>query len=316
MNAKANYIRIGIFVLTAIFLLVAGLLAFGARSYFAKKLTYETAIQGDVTGLSIGSPVLYRGIPIGKVSEIAIAPNYYPNSTSDVIVVVFEVDQKILKRDNTDEEREKLLKSEVGKGLRAMVKAQSITGTSVLFLQYLNPQSYPPIAIDYKPDHPYIPSAPSQVTRMLEAVEGALQNLQKLNLDAIGAEASNALAETTLLLRNLDHLDLEKTVGKANTLLDTLDTTVGNVNSTIAGMKLDQLGGNADDLVVQLKESNRKLQTVMDKLGNAPLGETVGNLNADLQTLNAVLLELKRYPSGFIFGEPPPRAKSVEPPSK
>ena len=316
MNAKANYIRIGIFVLIAIFIFVAGLLAFGARSYFATKLTYETAIQGDVTGLSIGSSVLYRGIPIGKVSNISIAPNTYPNTTSDVIVVVFQVDQRILKRDKTAEEREQLLKHEIGKGLRAMVKPQSITGTSVLFLEYLNPESYPPIAIDYTPQNPYIPSAPGQFTRLLESIEESLQNLQKLDLGAIGTGASNALAETTILLRHLDSLDLQKTVTKANTLLDTMDKTVGNVNTTIASMSLDKLGGNADDLVVQLKESNRRLQAIMDKLGNAPLGETVDNLNGDLQTLNAVLLELKRYPSGFIFGEPPQPAKSVQPPSK
>lgn len=316
MNSKANYIRIGIFVLIAIFLLVAGLLAFGAKSYLAKKLTYETAVQGDVTGLSVGSSVLYRGIPIGKVSEIDVAPNLYPSSTSDVIVVRCEVDQQIYSKDITAEEREQALEKENKKGLRAMVKLQSITGTSVLFLEYLDPRSYPPIAIDYTPRYPYVPSAPSQVTRMLESIEQSLQNLQKLDLGSIGSEASNALAQTSLLVEQINHLDLQKTVGKADALLDTLNTTVGNVNTTIAGMKLDQLGGNADDLVVQLKESNRKLQTVMDKLGNAPLGETVDNLNADLQTLNAVLLELKRYPSGFIFGEPPPRAKSVQPPSK
>jgi phospholipid/cholesterol/gamma-HCH transport system substrate-binding protein len=200
--------------------------------------------------------------------------------------------------------------------LRAMVKAQSITGTSVLFLQYLDPKSYPPLAIDYTPRYPYVPSAPSQVTRMLESIEQSLQNLEKLDLASLGSEASNALAQTALLVEQLNHMNLKKTVDKANNLLDTLDTTVKNVNDTVTGMKLDQLGGNADDLVVQLKESNRKLQTVMDKLGNAPLAETVDSLNADLQTLNQVLLELKRYPSGFIFGEPPPRAKSVQPPSQ
>jgi len=35
-----------------------------------------------------------------------------------------------------------------------------------------------------------------------------------------------------------------------------------------------------------------------------------------LQTLNQVLLQLKQYPSGFIFGAPPHPAKSVQPPSK
>jgi phospholipid/cholesterol/gamma-HCH transport system substrate-binding protein/paraquat-inducible protein B len=316
MNSKANYIRIGIFVLVAIFLFTVGLLAFGARSYFVTKLTYETAVQGDVTGLSIGSAVLYRGIPIGKVSNIVLAPNLYPNSTSDVIVVEFEVDQKIFKREPSAEERAQLLKREIGKGLRAMVKAQTITGTSVLFLQYLDPETYPPLAIDYTPRNPYVPSAPSQITRMLESIEASLENLQKLDLGAIGTGASNALAETTLLVQKLNRLDLDKTVAKADSLLDSLDTTVKNVNHAVTGMQLDKLGGNADDLVVQLKESNAKLQTVMDKLGNAPLGETIDSLNADLQTLNAVLLQLKQYPSGFIFGEPPKPAKSVQPPSK
>lgn len=316
MNAKANYVRIGIFVLVAVFLFIAGLLAFGARSYFIKKLTYETAIRGDVTGLSVGSPVLYRGIPIGKVSEIDVAANLYPSSTSDVIVVRCEIDQRILEKNLSEGQREQALEQANKKGLRAMVRAQTITGTSVLFLQYLDPEAYPPIAIDYTPQYPYVPSVPSQVTRMLESIEASLQNLQKLDLGAIGVGASNALAETTILVQKLNHLDLDKTVTKADTLLDTMDKTVANVNSTIAGMNLDKLGGNADDLVVQLKESNRRLQSIMDKLGNAPLGETVDNLNAGLQTLNAVLLELKRYPSGFIFGQPPRPAQSVQPPSK
>ena len=75
MSAKVNNIRIGIFVLVAIFLLVVGLLAFGARSFFAIKTTYETAIVGEVDGLSVGSAVIFRGVPIGKVSLIDFAPN-------------------------------------------------------------------------------------------------------------------------------------------------------------------------------------------------------------------------------------------------
>src|SRR5215469_864982 len=259
MNAKANYIRIGIFVLIALFIFIAGLLAFGARSYFMTKLMYETAIEGDVTGLSVGSSVLYRGIPIGKVSEIDVAANLYPGSTSDVIVVRCEIDQKILEKNLSVEQRKEALEKANEKGLRAMVKAQSITGTSVIFLQYLDPEKYPPIAIDYTPQYPYVPSAPSQITRMLESIEASLQNLQKLDLEAIGKGASNTLAETTLLVQKLNHLDLDKTVTKADTLLDTLDTTVKNVNQTVTGMQLDRLGNNADDLVLQLKESNLKL---------------------------------------------------------
>ena len=43
MSAKTNNIRIGLFVLVAVALFIAGLLAFGAKGFFVKKLTYETA---------------------------------------------------------------------------------------------------------------------------------------------------------------------------------------------------------------------------------------------------------------------------------
>lgn len=168
MSAKVNNIRIGIFVLVAIFLLVVGLLAFGARSFFAIKTTYETAIVGEVDGLSVGSAVIFRGVPIGKVSLIDFAPNVYPDSTSTVIVVEFEVDRKIL-RHETAEQIDKIREEEIKKGLRCTVKAQSITGTSIISINYLNPIAYPPPILDYTPEHPYIPSAPSQFARLVES---------------------------------------------------------------------------------------------------------------------------------------------------
>ena len=65
MPAKNDNVRIGVFVLLGIVLFIAGLLAFGARSYFAPKTYFETAIEGEVSGLSVGSGVQLRGVPIG-----------------------------------------------------------------------------------------------------------------------------------------------------------------------------------------------------------------------------------------------------------
>ncbi len=316
MNSKVNYIRIGIFVLIGVFLFIAGLLAFGARSYFAQKITAETAIEGEVTGLSVGSGVLYRGIPIGKVSKIDLAVNLYPVTTTEVIVVEFEIDKKIFEKNNTEEDREKFRLAEIKRGLRAMVKPQSITGTSILFLEYLDPAKYPPPPIDYTPHNPYIPSAPGEFTRMLESIESSLQNFQNLDLRSIGLEASNTLAATALLMQKLDRVDLQTTVGGLDTLLTNLNTTVANLNKTVNGMDLSKLSGNANELVMGLKQTNVKLQTVLDHVGDAPIGDTINNLQSALQTLNDVLQQLNRYPSGFIFGKPPLPAKSVKPPSK
>ena len=60
MSAKTNNIKIGIFVLLALALFIAGLLAFGAKSYFAPKTRFETAIPGEV-GRAFGG--LGRPVP-------------------------------------------------------------------------------------------------------------------------------------------------------------------------------------------------------------------------------------------------------------
>jgi phospholipid/cholesterol/gamma-HCH transport system substrate-binding protein len=184
----------------------------------------------------------------------------------------------------------------------------------VLFLEYMDPLQYPPPPIDYTPHYPYIPSAPSQFSRMIESIEASLQNFQKLDLSSIGLETSNTLAATTLLMQKLDRVDLQGTVGNLDTLITNLNATVGSLNATVNGMALNKLSGNANELVIGLKSTNLKLQTVLDHVGDAPIGDTVNNLQSALKTLNDVLQQLNRYPSGFIFGEPPPPAKSVKPP--
>lgn len=316
MNSKRHYIRIGAFVLTGVGLLIAGLLAFGARSYFATKLTYETAIEGEVTGLSVGSPVLLRGVPIGRVSNIDFAPNIYQDSKSDLIVVEFDLNRHIFIASMSDEERARRLKEQVDKGLRAMVKLQGVTGASILSLEHLDPEANPPPKLDFMPRHPYVPSAPGQFTRILESIEQSLQNLQKLDFESIGIGASNTLAETTHLMQKLNRIDLDQTVGKANSLLDNLNSTVTNLNNTVNGMNLMAVGTNATARLVELKETNLKLQQAIDSIGRAPIGQTLDGLRSTLNTLNQVLLELKKYPSGFILGQPPLPAQSVKARSK
>src|SRR5881394_3837824 len=246
MSPKSNNIRIGIFMLTAVGLFIAGLLAFGAKSAFVKKSIYETAIEGDVSGLSVGSKVLLRGVPIGKVSNIDLAPNVYPASKSSVIVVEFQVERTIFVQDQSAEAKERHRQEEIANGLRAMVKGQGITGTSILALDHLNPQDCPLPPIDYTPRHPYVPSVPGQFTRMLESIERALHNVQKLDLEAIGVGVSNVLDQVKEVLAKINRLDLEKTLGKADTLLDEVKTTVATVDTTIKSMKLDTLSGDAD----------------------------------------------------------------------
>ena len=75
METRASYVLVGSFVLA----LVAGLLVFTA--WIAKvqldetRETYRIYFTGSVTGLQQGSPVRYRGVPVGTVSDIRLDPD-------------------------------------------------------------------------------------------------------------------------------------------------------------------------------------------------------------------------------------------------
>jgi len=322
MSAKANNLKIGLFVIAALTLLVIGLLAFGARSYFEEKTAFETAMAGDVNGLSVGSPVELRGVPIGKVTQIDFIWNEYPQSKLGYVIVEFEVGSRIApQRDGEDIQAS--VDGEIKMGLRATLKNQGITGTSLLALEYFDARNNPPLPIDYRPRHYYIPSVPGQFTRLLESVEKSLQKFERLDLASISHSITNALGSATLLAEKIDKIDMRKLADSADTLLTELKTTslklnatLDEIQTTIKGLKLDAIGQNADGLLLGLRDTNQKLQTVLNHVGAVPFAETVGEIRGAADTLNGVLLELKQYPSGFLFGEPPPPARAVQPPRK
>jgi ABC-type transporter Mla subunit MlaD len=156
---------------------------------------------------------------------------------------------------------------------------------------------------------------------MLEAIEAALENIRRLDIDGIGQSITNTLTAVTQLADKVAKLDVHAIGTNANALIedvrgvaDKLRVAVTQVQETIKGMKLDTVSKDADALVVGLRETNAKLQVVLDKAGAAPLQQTVAELHRALENLNEVLIELKRYPSGFLFGKPPPPVPGVETP--
>ena len=313
--SNPNTFKIGVFTLVALALLVAGILAFGAKSYFAPKTKFETAIAGEVTGLSVGSSVQLRGVPIGKVSRITFAWSVYPKSNSSLIVVEFEVQGDLLPLP-PGMNMATALRQATSKGLRAMVVGQGITGTSILALEKLDPNSNPAPAIDYTPRYYYVPSAPAQFTRMLDSLQKSLGNLERLDLASIGNSLTNTLDSTTHLVHHLDQLDVQAISTNANALLVKAEDLVTNLQETVQHMELESVGHNADQLLVELRESNAKLKLVLDHAGSAPLQQTVSEIRGAAQDLDDVLAQLKQYPSGFIFGQPPAPAKGIQTPAK
>ena len=75
MSEKPGYFRIGLFILIALAILVAGLVALGAGAFLRQRIYIETYVNASVQGIDIGSPVKFRGVQIGRVSGISFTFN-------------------------------------------------------------------------------------------------------------------------------------------------------------------------------------------------------------------------------------------------
>ncbi len=80
MDEKRHYFRLGVFVVAAAVLVFIGLLVLAGPGFFQKKVTVETYFSESVSGLEVGSPVKFRGVPIGRVSQILLSSRAYPGT--------------------------------------------------------------------------------------------------------------------------------------------------------------------------------------------------------------------------------------------
>jgi phospholipid/cholesterol/gamma-HCH transport system substrate-binding protein len=77
MSIKANFFKIGLFVIFTCTLFMVGVVFWGAEAFNQEKYYAETYTDESVQGLTVGSQVFTRGVQIGEVAEIAFVSAIY-----------------------------------------------------------------------------------------------------------------------------------------------------------------------------------------------------------------------------------------------
>ena len=72
MSARANPAVVGGFVVGALVLLVAAVLLFGSGAVLRERVPVVAFFSGNVRGLQEGSPVEFRGVRVGTVTELRL----------------------------------------------------------------------------------------------------------------------------------------------------------------------------------------------------------------------------------------------------
>jgi ABC-type transporter Mla subunit MlaD len=282
MSTPTNNFKLGLFTLFGLAILIAGILAFGARNYFEPTSMYETYIEGDVAGLVVGSAVELRGVRVGKVTHINFSWSEYQETQPDYVVVEFEIRDDVTPLP-PGKARSELLQTAISHGLRARLKSQGVTGTSFLSLENVNPDENPPAQVPWTPKYIYIPAAPSQFGELLTSLEKSLHNVEHLDFSNI-----NQLVQGDL-------------------------QSVGQVLDKVNQVDFGNLGTNASSLLTESRATVAQLQPALANIDFNALNQTLANAQRTIRDMDDVLTELKSYPSGFLFGNPPPPVKVVQP---
>src|SRR5262245_60401292 len=152
MAVDRSYARLGLFLVIGLIVILATALLFIQRMRSREVIAMVTYSKENVSGLDVSSPVRYRGVPLGRVTDTGVNPR------GSMIEIDFEV---WLERLGTIGSKvrnaEDLTASGLLSRLRTQVVANPVTGEAYLFID-LPENPSPPLELGFTPDRPYIPS--------------------------------------------------------------------------------------------------------------------------------------------------------------
>jgi paraquat-inducible protein B len=185
MSKKASKTLIGVFVLGAIALIVAGVIVFGSGRFFKKTLQFVMFFQGSVKGLQVGAPVVFRGVKIGQVTSMKLEFN--PKDLSIFIPVYVEIDPQDFTTLTAEHEmgNYRYVDALIAKGLRAQLQLQSfVTGQLQIGVDFYSDKPIVLVGIEKK--YHEIPTIPTPMEELAKTIE-------ELNLDELAKKFGNAI---------------------------------------------------------------------------------------------------------------------------
>jgi len=259
MSQRANYFKLGLFVIGGIVAGVLVLVIIGSGRWFERKVIIETYFKESVQGLDLGSKLKYRGVTIGEVTRITFTYTKYQQDLpitqrERYVMVEAQVQPRLLggraaAGDMTNPENAQM---EVDKGLRLRLAQQGITGLAYLEMDYVEPAP-PVLPINWVPENVYIPSAPSTVTAIVNAAQDIMEKLHRLDFEATVARIDKLLDTTNERIASVDVKKLQQRA----------DVTLAKLESTLDQLQARKLSDEASALLTELRQSNAELKKTL-----------------------------------------------------
>jgi ABC-type transporter Mla subunit MlaD len=319
MATEESHARLGLFIVIVLVVMVATGLFFVQRMRNRAVISLVTYIKGDVTGLDISSPVRYRGVEIGRVTNLRVDP------IGSTIEIDFEMFQDRVTEIGANLARVRQNASlAIVPRLRARVVSNPVTGDAYLLLD--SPTNPPPLPdLGFTPKSGYVAAMPSpmlavqnRLPAVLESADATLQTLR-----AIVARVPASLDRSDRFFTNVERILRESDLPE---LSAELREFTKSTTSSMAAMRsdIDRVMGDEGTLMrfseearTTLREadvpaSSRAAREAADRTTVAAddLRRSLPVMLETLQQLRDLARLLEAQPESVVYGQRQSKSKS------
>jgi len=312
---RANPKIVGGFIIGGTLLLLVAIAALVSGKFFTHSTTYVSFFPESVRGLQIGSPVTFRGVPLGQVT--AIEAFMAPKDGGIDVEVTFQVNLDRIHdpgggtnhlQGMNAADAAKLLAE---KGLRAELQSTSlVTGQLYIDLDFHPDQA--PRLLDIPTRYPQIPTAPTKLQVLGDRIEKLATAISDLPFDEIARNLSEALVAIRDVARAPE---IRKALAAAGSAGQDLSRTLGTVDRLVNDLrgKVNEVDVRqvVSDLHRTLEAAEKGLVQVQSTLAGTSgaqreFSHTLSEISRAAAAIRTLADYLERNPSSLLVGKPAP----------
>jgi ABC-type transporter Mla subunit MlaD len=315
MPRSVHHWRLGLFVVASA---SAGFLALlwlaGGRVIPGRGDTIPAVSYFDESlyGLDRGSAVRFRGIKIGRVNDMAIAPD------GRLVEVHMTLDGPSIASIGVGgggSEGVERLERAVTQGLRVRLTSQGLTGVKVVEASLVDPSREPPPKLAFQPPRGYVPPARSTLDKVEETVLEVRDRLPA-TWDRVDGVLERTERVADRLDRELDALRASKVPEKLAAVLDESRAGIADAREPLV-RALEGIQRASDALAKQANaakvgETTASAREAMDSIGElarraTPVADELRETVVELRDAAARVRELadllERDPGALVHGK-------------
>jgi phospholipid/cholesterol/gamma-HCH transport system substrate-binding protein len=257
MAAPTNHWKLGLFVVTGVVLLLTTVGVLGARSLNKEVVRYVSYFDESVQGLDVGSPIKFRGVTIGTVGGIDVAPDHR------LVEVQSELGVAELSRLGLTEAtgpvrfgaRKKLV---MESDLRVQLATAGLTGVKFLQLDFFPVADNPAPVLPFPAPDNYIPAAPSMQKSIEDSLIRAIHKMPE-----IADQMAEILAKVDGLLGDVKDHELPAQVVAT---LDRVNRILADAHAKIEGVDTAKLSTEAEKTLRGLNAVVTRMNAVIARI--------------------------------------------------